>query len=105
MLRLVGNEKAKYALRGRVLAADEMSLLIDQSPGASFVKPTSKKPSKPPRAAPAEGGLPVGTLAALTGPSGKPGLGQPRLCPKVASAGANRVKGPHGAAIGLRGPL
>jgi hypothetical protein len=46
VLRLVGNEKAKYALRGRVLAADEMSLLIDQSPGASFVKPTSKKPSK-----------------------------------------------------------
>ena len=42
----LGNEKAKYALRGRVLAADEMSLLIDQSPGASFVKPTSKKPSK-----------------------------------------------------------
>jgi hypothetical protein len=46
VLRLVGNEKAKYALRGRVLAVDEMSLLIDQSPGASFVKPTSKKPSK-----------------------------------------------------------
>ena len=46
VLRLVGNEKAKYALRGRVLAADEMSLLIDQSPGAFSKTATSKKPSK-----------------------------------------------------------
>ena len=89
VLLLVGNEKAKYALRGRVLTADEMSLLIDQSPGASFVKPTSKKPSKAVPGRARRGGLPVGTLAALRGPSGKPGLGEPRLCPKVASAGAN----------------
>jgi hypothetical protein len=47
VLRLVGNEKAKYALRDLcVLAADEMSLLIDQCPRAFFIKPTSKKPSK-----------------------------------------------------------
>ena len=44
MLRLVGNEKAKYALRDLcVLAADEMSLLIDQSPRAFFCKTDFKK--------------------------------------------------------------
>jgi hypothetical protein len=43
VLRLVGNEKAQYAPRGRVLAADEMSLLIDQSPWGCFPKQRLQK--------------------------------------------------------------